>query len=100
MGDISISSVVTDQLGRYDIFTANKTGTYLVYGWVKVPNPVTEEEIVLEQGREGNTIEMETKQIISEEVFLFCRVMLAENTTVSVRFKSNYTDNSFHVYEL
>lgn len=99
MGDISISSVVTDQLGRYGIFTANKTGTYLVYGWVKVPN-TTEEEIVLEQGREGNTIEIETKQINSEEVFLFCRVMLAENTTVSVRFKSNYTDNSFHVYEL
>lgn len=99
MGDISISSVVTDQLGRYDIFTANKTGTYLVYGWVKFPN-ITEEEIVLEQGREGKTIEIETKQIKSKEVFLFCRVKLAENTTVSVSFTSNYTDNSFHVYEV
>lgn len=99
MGDISISSVVTNQLGRYDIFTANKAGKYLVYGWVKVPN-ITEEEIVLEQGREGDTREIETKQIKSEEVFLFFKVMLAENTTVSVSFKSNYTDNSFHVYEL
>lgn len=98
MGDISISSVVTNQMGRYDIFTANKTGHYLVYGWVKVPN-ITEEEIVLEQIREGSR-EIDTKQIKSEEVFLFGRVYLAENTRVSVSFKSNYTDNSFHVYEL
>lgn len=99
MGDISISSVVTNDLGRYDIFTANEAGTYLVYGWVKVPN-ITEEKISLEQIWERQTRTIETKQIKSKEVFLFSRVMLAEKTRMCVRFMSNYTDNSFHVYKL
>lgn len=83
---------------RYDIFTAEKGATYLIYGWVRFLE-ITNEEIKLIQKKDIVQL-LEVKNINHTEVFFFQKVTLANDITISICFKSNFTDSAFHIYEL
>lgn len=99
MVDISISSVDTTVQDRYDIFTADKGATYHIFGWVKLPN-VTTETFFLEQFKDSAPRNIRNIKTDTKELILYSKVMLADNTRVTLSFKSNYTDNIFLVCEL
>ncbi|KAF0042340.1 hypothetical protein F2P81_005872 [Scophthalmus maximus] len=89
--------------GSYDIFTVDKTATYLIYGWVKLSD-VANEEIVLKQtdvnneGQNEGTIQKRT--VSNTEIFFFEKLLLANGVRISITSKSVVTDGLFHFYEL
>ncbi|KAM7410283.1 hypothetical protein PAMA_001633 [Pampus argenteus] len=87
----------SDEKGRYNIFTVDKTATYLIYGWVTLSD--TSEEVILMQMWENRNRTLQKKQSKTES-FFFVKVKLASNSRISIYFKSTCTDSSFHVYEL
>eukprot|EP00064_Thunnus_orientalis_P006947 superscaffoldBa00000747_g6966 len=92
----------SDEKGRYDIFTTDKAGTYLIYGWVKISDN-TSEEIILQCTWENTnrTIQKKHREKNETEIFsFFDRVQLANNSRMSIYFKSICRDSSVHVYEL
>ncbi len=104
-GNKSFSSIESDEKERYDIFTVNRTGTYLIYGWVKLSD-ITGETVTLKMWRPQkrqpllNTRDIVAKIANTTEIFFFERALLVENTRISVFFSSAYTDSLFHAYEL
>ncbi|KAG7513395.1 hypothetical protein JOB18_006816 [Solea senegalensis] len=88
-----------DEEGTYDLFTVDKAATYLIYGWVKLSD-ITSEDVVLMQTFKEDERVIEKKKAERSEVFFFKRKLLVNNSTVSIHFKSAYTDGLFHVYEV
>ncbi|CAB1452748.1 unnamed protein product [Pleuronectes platessa] len=89
-----------DGQGTYDIFTANKAGNYLIYGWVK-PQSITDDKIVLMQkepidegGKQRGINEQSGNKT---EIFFFNTVRLGKNWRIILKFMFDYTDSLFHV---
>ncbi|CAJ1060072.1 Hypothetical protein SMAX5B_017684 [Xyrichtys novacula] len=102
-GKINLSSKLTKPIngteGRYDIFTVNKSASYLIYGWVQLKE-LTGEEVVLMQilGEQNRTIQK--RNVDEVEIFFHKRVLMAEGVRISIYFDSAYKDSLFHMYEL
>ncbi|XP_078025259.1 uncharacterized protein LOC144463733 [Epinephelus lanceolatus] len=82
-----------------DIFTVNKTATYLIFGWVRFSDD-TSKEVTLMQTLKGNNRTIEKKTIEEEFCFIGQKVILLNSSSLSIYSKSHYTDSLFHVYEL
>lgn len=97
MKNISFSSTETGEQGRYDIFTVNKAGTYLIYGWVKLGENVVENITLMQTLNEQNrTIQKKN----GAEIFFCEKVQMTNGVRISIYFQSTYTDSRFHIYEL
>lgn len=100
MENISISSIESYQQWTYEIFTVDKTATYLIYGWVKLTDITSEEIVLVQKLNENKRTIQKKKEEGKREISFFDKVYLANNISIIIYFKSAYTDSLFHVYEL
>lgn len=94
----TFSIVESDEKGRYDIFTAQKSSRYLIYGWVALTH-ITSDEVILRQVFNGNSRKIQKKES-AKLVSFFNHTLLFNQTRISIYFNASCTDNLFHVHEL
>ncbi|MED6252855.1 hypothetical protein ATANTOWER_018105 [Ataeniobius toweri] len=84
----------------YDIFSADRGGTYSVYGWVKFLE-VTGEPFTLIQRTDDDIRTMETKSVNHTNIFFYKVFKLTKNTKLSLDFSPSKTivfkESCFHV---
>lgn len=94
----SFSSVEIDERGLYDIWTVDKPGSYLIYGWVKFSG-VTNETVTLRHMLDGKSRTLQMNTVNMTEIFFFCESLLVKGI-IRMDSKSNVKDSLFHVYRL
>lgn len=100
MENLCVSSLESDEKGRYDIFTTKKDATYLIYGWVKTSDMAREEVILMCTWKSyTRTLQKKTQSETETVIFFSTEVNLVNNSTISIYLKSTCTDSVFHVYE-
>lgn len=95
----SFSSVESDEDGQYDIWTVDRAGAYLIYGWVKF-SYITNETVALWQTLDGQNRNFQKKTVSETEIFFVCEYLLVKGMRIRMDSKSNFKDSSFHVYRL
>lgn len=94
-----LSSTEGNEQGRYDIFTAPKSATYLVYGWLKFSD-VPSKDVTLLQSLDGKPRVILTQNASKTEIFFFEEIKMVDNINISIYLNFTFTDSLFHVYEL
>lgn len=94
-----LSSTESKEQGRYDIFTAPKGATYLIYGWLKFSD-VPSKKVTLLQSFGGKPHVLRTKDANTTKIFFFEEVKMADNINISIELNFTFTDSLFHVYEI
>lgn len=95
----SFSPIESDEKGRYDIFTADKAGTYLIFVWVKFSG-ITNDEVALNRLWSQRDRNIKKKKANETEIFFSERVKLPDSGRISIYFKSTHTDSRFYVCEV
>ncbi|CAL8309132.1 unnamed protein product [Lota lota] len=89
--------------GQYDIFTAEKTATYLIYGEVKCLEQ-TEDLIILEQRwKEIVSLQIQSKKHRYSDAYIVKEVKVRQDSRVYLFFnvgQPKCNESVFHVYEL
>lgn len=103
LGIIFTSSLESDRKETYDIFTADDSAKYLVYGWVKF-SEVTHQKLTLIHFDKNDKREVEMTADQTQTVFfVFAEMPVIKNTKLSLfvpgKLKS-CTDSRFHVYKV
>lgn len=99
MNNFFFSNSESDTEGRYDIFTSEKEGKYLIYGLVTLTGFTSGDEVILKQ-TSTNDQRTIVKKDINKTVKICEEVLLVSNITISLHFRASCTNNLFHVFEL
>lgn len=94
----SLFSAERSDEGEYDVFTVDKSATYLIYGWLRFAE-VPAKDVTVRQMFKGDHRDMRTRRD-NTTVFFFEEIKMVTGSRLSIRSHSPFKDGLFHVYEL
>lgn len=94
----SLFSAESNDQGEYDIFTVDKSATYIIYGWLKFAE-VPAKEVILRQTFKGDYRDIR-KLPDNASIFFFEEIKMVTGSRLSIHSHSPFKDGLFHVYEL
>lgn len=98
MQQASLFSAESNDQGEYDVFTVDKSATYLIYGWLKFAE-VPAKVVTVRQTFKGDYRDIRTLQD-NTNIFFFEEIKMVTGSRLSVHSHSPFKDGLFHVYEL